>query len=64
METNNNISNIVYYNTHTYGNSIMIHKNIIRSCIISLGIIIPVIIPIPLCVWISTKINNHVRVSY
>ena len=58
------IKQLYYWNNRTYGKSIMIHKNIIRLCIILLGIIIPVIIPLPLCVYVCKYIKNNIRLSY
>lgn len=59
-----NIQEQAYWNNNTYGKSVMIPKNVIRSCIIALGIIVPVIIPVPLCVWVSSKVKSNYRWCY
>ena len=46
---------IVYFNDISYGTAIKINKWTLRGFILALGIIIPVIFPIPLAAYIAKK---------
>jgi len=58
------IRSIGYWNTHSYGYSVMVHRNIVKSMIVLLGVLVPIIIPLPLCLYVSSRVKSHIRVSF
>ncbi len=53
-----------YWNQKSYGSAVIINKYTIKAILIALGIIIPVIIPIPLMVWVASKIKTNLVWRY
>lgn len=59
----------VYWYNRSYGKAIRIKiakpiKWTLKGVIISLGVLIPVIIPLPLCVLIAAKIKDQIVYRY
>jgi len=60
----NNYQERCYWNNKTYGNAYKVNKRLIQSIIISLGIFIPLILPVPLMALIATKIKQDIIMRY
>jgi len=52
------------WNQNSYGSAIRVKKNLIRTILVTLGIIVPVIVPVPLMVYIASKIKSDVIYRY
>ena len=57
-----NIEARAFWNEKKYGESINLHKNTKKSMLISLGFIVPVIIPLPVVIGLSCFIKGHSRI--
>jgi len=55
---------INYWNQNSYGSAFRVKKWTIQSTIIALGVIVPVILPIPLMAFISRFVKKDLIVRY
>ena len=54
----------IYWNSRTYGTAKRIRKRYLKAGLISLGIIIPLLVPVPLVMWLSKFIKNDFVIRY
>lgn len=59
----NKLKERAYWNSNSYGWSIKIEKWALRTFVVSLGMLIPVIVPLPICVYLASKIKNPIRIT-
>lgn len=54
-----------FWNNRTYGSAFKVSKWTLKGIIVSLGVVIPVLVPIPLVLYIANKwINNDMVIRY
>ena len=60
----NKFNEICYWNHLSYGSSIKISRFTIKSLLIGLGFVVPVIIPVPLMMFISRFVKKDIVYRY
>ena len=55
-----NYNDIIYWNSKAYGQAYKIDKYSLKAFIITLGFVIPVFLPVPLMIYLSSKIKNNI----